>query len=245
MSQNYIYLHGKVHLAKIVNGVPGELRLIGNVPNLALAISAETIEHKESMTGTGSTDFTMTDTTGVEFSGELEEASVDNIEYILSGTQHAIESEAVTGKNLGTVTAGKKIRLGGYNVTDVVLTAGSTPIDASKYVLDAAFGTVTFKEAIAEPVTASFSTGEATAVSIADNFNDEFELYFEGINRANKEKWVVTLHRTKKTPESEFPLIHSELGSYSISGQCLADLSKQDDPQLGLYGNIVKIPNQA
>lgn len=245
MSQNYIYLHGKVHLAKIVNGVPGELRLIGNVPNLALAISAETIEHKESMTGTGSTDFTMTDTTGVEFSGELEEATAENIAYVLSGTQHNIAGETITDKSLGTVAVGQKIRLGGFNVSDVVLKAGSTTIEASKYVLDAAFGTVTFKEAVAEPVTASFKTGAASSISIADNFDDEYELYFEGVNRANKEKMMVTLHRTKKSPESEFPLIHDALGSYSISGQCLADLSKQNDPQLGLYGHIVKIPNQA
>ena len=54
---------------------------------------------------------------------------------------------------------------------------------------------------------------------------------------------AVRLWRTKKSPETTFPLIHEELGQYSISGQALSDVTKQNDATLGFYGHIVTIPS--
>ena len=153
-----------------------------------------------------------------------------------------VASVTVTDQGLGTIKVGQEIKLDGYNLTQVSFKTGSTTIAADKYTLDAVFGTITFNELIADPVTASFTTGKVSHTTIASEFNKEYELFFKGINTATGENIAVRLWRTKKSPETTFPLIHEELGQYEISCQALSDTEKGLDPTLGLYGHVVTIP---
>lgn len=247
MSTNYISLQGKFYLAKITAGVAGAMRHIGNVPEFELEIGADVLEHTESKSGMRTTDFTMVQTTSVNFSGQLEEVNKENLEYIVSGTNTDVASEAVTDVSLGTVAAGEEIKLDGYNLSAVTFkdsTVG-TPVTLTEeqYTLDAKFGTVTFNDVagLTMPILASYTNGAVSHTTLASNFNEEYELFFKGINTANGEHMAVRLWRTKKSPETTFPLIHEELGQYAISGQALSDITKQSDPELGLYGHIVII----
>lgn len=250
MAKQYISLQGRFYLSPIVAGVVGAMRELGNVPEFSIEISAEVLEHKESMTGQRTTDFTMVQATSVNFSGQLEQIDEENLKYILSGMSHTVATQTVTAKSLGTVVVGQEIKLDGYNLTAVSFTDSSaTPvtIDPSKYTLDAVFGTVAFNDVagITSPVLATYTTGAVTHTTIASDFTSEYQLFFKGINTATGENVALTLHRTKKSPETEFPLIHEELGSYSISGQALSDPTKSADSALGLYGHMVTIPKVA
>ncbi|AWL28974.1 hypothetical protein DJ533_10555 [Acinetobacter defluvii] len=242
MAKNYISLQGKFYLSEIVNGVAGVMRHIGNVPEFELEITTDQVEHQESTSGQRTTDFVLTKTTGVNFSGQLEEVDAENLKYILSGMTTEVASAPVVDQALGTVKAGQEIKLNGYALTNVTFNAGATPVDESKYTLDAVFGTVIFHEVIAEPVTASYTTGAVSSTTIASDFNKEYELFFKGINTATGSHMAVNLWRTKKSPETAFPLIHEELGQYEISGQALSHTEKGLDPTLGLYGHVVNIP---
>lgn len=245
MAKNYISLQGKFYLSEIANGVAGAMRHIGNVPEFELEITTDQVEHTESTSGQRTTDFVLTKTTGVNFSGQLEEVDEANLQYILSGMKSDVASDTVTDQALGTVKVGEEIKLNGYSLTTVSFKAGSTAVDESKYDLDAVFGTVIFKETIAEPVTATYTTGAVTHTTIASDFNKEYELFFKGINTATGDNMAVRLWRTKKSPETTFPLIHEELGQYEISGQALSDVGKGSDETLGLYGHVVTIPKAA
>lgn len=250
MAKEYIYLQGKFYLSKIANGVAGAMRFIGNVPEFEIAITADLIEHTESTSGNSTTDFTMVNTTGVEFSGQIEEINPENMKYILSGTNHEIASATVTDLNIGTVVAGDEIMLDGYNLSAVSFkdsTATPVTVDPSKYTLDAKFGTVIFNDVtgLTMPLKASFTTGAVTQTTIATDLEEEYELFFKGINKATKKHMAVRLWRTKKSPETTFPLIHNDLGQYQIQGQALSDVSKESDPALGVYGHIVTIPAAA
>ena len=248
MSKTYISLQGRFYLAPIVAGVVGAMRELGNVPEFSLEIGADVIEHNESMTGQRTVDFTMVQTTSVSFSGQLEQVDEENLKYILSGMNHEVASEPAKTQQLGTVKVGDEIKLDGYNLTAVSFMDSAEPpvaIPKDKYTLDAVFGTVKFKEANLTPVTATFTTGAVTHTTLASDFSSEYQLFFKGVNTANGDNVAVTLHRTKKSPETEFPLIHEELGSYSISGQALSDVAKVVDGNLGLYGYMVTIPKAA
>lgn len=248
MSKTYISLQGRFYLAPIVAGVVGAMRELGNVPEFGLEIGAEVIEHNESMTGQRTVDFTMVQTTSVNFSGQLEQVDQENLKYILSGMNHEIEAQTDKTESLGIVKAGDEIKLGGYNLSGVTFTDSAEPtaaINGDKYTVDLIFGTVKFKEDIVTPVIAKYTTGAVVHTTLASNFSDEYQLFFKGINTANGDNVAVTLHRTKKSPETEFPLIHEELGSYSISGQALSDVTKAADGNLGLYGYMVTIPKAA
>ncbi|MFH7767707.1 hypothetical protein [Acinetobacter sp. BSP-28] len=242
MAKQYISLQGKFYLSEIANGVAGAMRHIGNVPEFELEITTDQVEHQESTSGQRTTDFVLTKTTGVNFSGQLEEVDEDNLQYILSGMKSDVASDTVTDQALGTVKVGEEIKLDGYSLTQVSFKSGATTIETSKYDLDSVFGTVIFKEAIAEPVTASYTTGAVSHTTIASDFNKEYELFFKGINTATGDSMAVRLWRTKKSPETTFPLIHEDLGQYEISGQALSDVGKGSDETLGLYGHVVTIP---
>ena len=241
MANKYISLQGKFYLSEIKNGVAAEMRYIGNVPEFELEITADQVEHQESTSGQRTTDLVLTKTTGVNFKGQLEEVDDENLQYILSGMKSEVASQTVADQVLGTIKVGQEIKLDGYALTQVTFKAGSTAVDADKYTLDAVFGTVKFNEAVAEPVTASYTTGTVNHTTIASDFNKEYELFFKGINTANGEHMAVRLWRTKKSPETTFPLIHEELGQYEISGQSLSDVSKGLNASLGLYGHVVTI----
>jgi len=242
MAKNYISLQGKFYLSEVANGVAGAMRHIGNVPEFELEITTDQVEHQESTSGQRTTDFVLTKTTGVNFSGQLEEVDEANLQYILSGMKSDVASDTVTDQALGTVKVGEEIKLNGYSLTAVVFKSGIEEIDDSKYDLDTVFGTVIFRETIAEPVTATYTTGAVTHTTIASDFNKEYELFFKGINTATGDNMAVRLWRTKKSPETTFPLIHEDLGQYEISGQALSDVTKGTDATLGLYGHVVTIP---
>lgn len=246
--KNYISLQGRFYLSEIVNGMAAAMRHIGNVPEFELEIGAEVVEHKESMSGQRTTDFTMINATSVNFSGQLEEVSPENLQYILSGMMHTVPTKTVANLSLGTIVANQEIKLEGYNLKTVVFkdSTSGTPktVDPENYTLDAKFGTVIFNDVadLTMPILASYTTGAVTHTTLASDFEKEYQLFFKGVNTANGEHVAVTLWRTKKSPETTFPLIHEELGQYEISGQALSDVMKEVDPTMGLYGHVVTIP---
>src|SRR5690606_37286183 len=127
---------------------------------------------------------------------------------------------------------GQEIKLDGYNLKTVSSkdSTSGTPktIDSENYTLDAKFGTVIFNDVadLTMPILASYTTGAVTNTTLASDFEKEYELFFKGVNTASGEDVAVTLWRTKKSPETTFPLIHEELGQYEISGQALSDVTK-------------------
>lgn len=244
MAKQYISLQGKFYLAEIANGVAAAMRHLGNVPEFELEIGADLVEHQESTSGQRTTDFTMVKTTSVNFKGQLEEINPENLEYILSGMKSEVATKTVTDESLGTVKAGEEIKLDGYNLTQVSFKAGAATIATDKYVLDLVFGTVIFNDVtgLTDPILATYTTGAVTHTSLASDFEKEYELFFKGINTATGDSMAVRLWRTKKSPETTFPLIHEDLGQYEISGQALSDVSKGSDATLGLYGHVVTIP---
>lgn len=246
MATNLISLQGKIMLAKIVNGVVGASFAVGNAPDFKISTDADVIKHQESMSGHRTTDFTMTKTRSVMFEGELEEIDENTLPYIIDGKSTEIAAATVPDRNLGTVVAGQAVSLGGFNVTDVVITDSTAlpvTVAASKYKLDAKFGTIVFNDiaGLEMPLKAAFKTGKANIVSINDSETAEYELTFQGINTVNNESVEVKLWRTKKDPKTEFPLIHEDFGSYKISGECLSKIENGTDPSLGLFGRMVTI----
>lgn len=245
MAKKYISLRGKFSLAPIKEGVMGAMRALGNVPDFTLEITAEKVEHTESMSGDDTTDLILYNTTAVSFSGTLEQVDDDNLAYILSGKNITVATATITDKSLGAVTAGQKIKLDGFNLTTVaVKDDADAVVPEGKYKVDAEYGTITFLDALPE-VKVTYTTGAVTHTTIASDFGAEYALFFEGIDKISKQKVFLALHRTIKSPDSSFGLIHEEFGSYEISGDALGDLTKDKDGELGLYGYFTQIPKAA
>lgn len=233
-----ISLQGELFLAKMVNGQPSALLPIGNTPELQIQITSETTDHYESKTGLRAKDAVLRKQTGVSISGTLEEVTKENLAMVLSGKTLEIPEATVPESTIGAVKAGEMIDLGVRNLSDVAFKGpADAAITADKYILDAVFGTVVFNEAITD-VKWSGKSGAITRTTIATNLGEEYRFFFKGVDTFQGDKIAVTLWRVELSPDTEFDLIHEEFASYSIEGECLADISKAHDAELSIFGHI-------
>ena len=233
-----ISLQGELFLAKMINGQPSALLPIGNTPELQIQITSETTDHYESKTGLRAKDAVLRKQTGVSISGTLEEVTKENLAMVLSGKTLEIPEAIVPESTIGAVKAGEMIDLGVRNLSDVAFKGpADAAITADKYILDAVFGTVVFNEAITD-VKWSGKSGAITRTTIATNLGEEYRFFFKGVDTFQGDKIAVTLWRVELSPDTEFDLIHEEFASYSIEGECLADISKAHDAELSIFGLI-------
>ena len=233
-----ISLQGELFLAKMINGQPSALLPIGNTPELQIQITSETTDHYESKTGLRAKDAVLRKQTGVSISGTLEEVTKENLAMVLSGKTLEIPEATVPESTLGAVKAGEMIDLGIRNFSDVAFKGpADAAIAADKYILDAVFGTVVFNEAITD-VKWTGKSGAITRTTIATNLGDEYRFFFKGVDTFQGDKIAVTLWRVELSPDTEFDLIHEDFASYSIEGECLADISKAMDSELSIFGHI-------
>lgn len=239
MSDRVLSLQGELCLAKVLSGVAGALLPIGNMPNLKLNISTDEVPHYDSRYGYRAKDEVLYRQTGVGVEGDIDTINKDNLAIVMSGKSLEIASETITDVSLGTVTTNTLIDLGHRNLTGVTFKDGSdAAIDASKYVLDAAFGTVTFIDEITGAVKWSGTSAAKTRTTIANNIGTEYKALFKGIDTVSGDKVVVVLHRLTLSPETEFDLINEDFNTFSISGDCKADNSKANDAELSVWGHI-------
>ena len=239
MADRTLSLQGELCLAKIVSGVAGALLPIGNMPTLKLNITTDQIDHFDSRYGLRAKDETLYKQTGVGVEGELDTINETNLAIVMSGKSIEIASQTITDVSLGTVTKNAMIDLGHRNLTGVTFKDGSdAAIDVSKYVLDSAFGTVTFIESVTGAVKWSGTAAAKTRTTIGNNIGTEYKALFKGIDTVSGDKVVVVLHRLTLSPETEFDLINEEFNTFSISGDCKADNSKANDAELSVWGHI-------
>lgn len=233
-----ISLQGELFLAKMINGQPSALLPIGNTPELQIQITSETTDHFESKTGLRAKDAVLRKQTGVSISGTLEEVTKENLAMVLSGKTLEIPEATVPESPIGAVKAGEMIDLGLRNLSDVAFKGpADAAITADKYILDAVFGTVVFNEAITD-VKWTGKSGAITRTTIATNLGEEYRFFFKGVDTFQGDKIAVTLWRVGLSPDTEFDLIHEDFASYSIEGECLADISKAHDAELSIFGHI-------
>ena len=233
-----ISLQGEMFLAKMINGQPAALLPVGSTPELQIQISSESTDHYESKTGMRAKDAVLRKQTGVSISGTLEEVTKANLAMVLSGQSIEVAASTPADQLIGAVKAGEMVDLGIRNLSAVAFKGpADAAITADKYTLDAVFGTVIFNEDITD-VKWSGSAGAITRTTIADNVGGEYRFFFKGVDTYQGDKVAVTLWRLELSPDTEFDLINEDFASYSIEGECLADIAKANDAELSIFGHI-------
>ena len=83
----YFSGQGRVYIgARDDNGNPAGLTFVGNVPELKVSLSVETIEHQEAQSGQRLTDLQLIKTKKGEFACTVEELFAANLALALYGT---------------------------------------------------------------------------------------------------------------------------------------------------------------
>src|SRR5574340_1148608 len=119
----YFSGQGRVFIgSRDTNGNSAGLTFVGNVPDLKVSLSVDTIEHQESQSGQRLTDLQLIRTKKGEFSCTLEEWIQSNLELALYGSTTIVASGTVTSELLpNPITLGNLYLLSKQNVSSVVV----------------------------------------------------------------------------------------------------------------------------
>ena len=249
MSQ-YFSGQGRVFIgARDLHGNAAGLHFVGNVPELRVSPSVETIDHQEAQTGQRLTDLQILRSTTAEFTCTLEELLAVNLSLALYGQTTVVTPGTVVGERLANpVTLGSLYPLARQNVSAVVVRDSSpTPrvLPATQYNLNAKHGSLSINDVTAggpfvQPFTVDYAYGAAQHTAMFTQPLPERWVRFEGLNTANGNREVVIdLYRVSINPTRELSLISDELMRFELSGRVLADLSKPAGGDLGQFGRMV------
>ena len=246
----YFSGQGRVYIgARDAAGNPQGLSYVGNVPELKVSLSVETLEHQESTSGQRLTDLQLIKTKKGEFSCTLEELVPVNLELALYGTTTQVAAGTVTGEALpNPVTPGSLYLLAQQNVSSVVVRDSSaTPqtLPPTQYTVNSKHGSIMINDATTggpytEPFTVDYAYGTAQSTAMFTQPLPERWVRFEGLNTADSNREVVIdLYRVAINPANELSVITDELLKFELSGQVLADTLKPAAGDLGQFGRIV------
>ena len=243
---SYFSGQGRVFIGtRDLNGNPQGLTFVGNVPDLKVSLSVETLEHQESQSGQRLTDLQLIKTKKGEFACTLEELIQTNLELALYGSTTAQTSGTVTDEPvITTAETGKLYLLGKQNVSSVVIKAGATTVANTKYGVNEKHGSLQFTDltGVTGAITASYSYGTANVTAMFTQPLPERWVRFEGLNTADSNREVVIdLYRVAINPAKDLSVIGSELMKFELSGQVLADLTKSASGELGQFGRLVLV----
>ena len=246
----YFSGQGRVYIgARDSAGNPAGLTFVGNVPELKVSLSVETLEHQEAQSGQRLTDLQLIKTKKGEFACTLEELSSGNLALALYGHSTTVAPGTVTGEALpNPVTAGHLYPLAHQNVSAVQIQDSDSPpkpLPATQVQVHARHGSVLILDATTggpyvEPFTVDYAYGAAQSTAMFTRPLPERWIRFEGLNTADANREVVIdLYRVAINPAKELSIITDELLKFELSGQVLADLSKPADGELGQFGRVV------
>ncbi|MCR6496880.1 hypothetical protein LJB71_12070 [Thermomonas sp. S9] len=246
----YFSGQGRVYIgARDSAGNPAGLTFVGNVPELKVSLSVETLEHQEAQSGQRLTDLQLIKTKKGEFACTLEELSSGNLALALYGHSTTVAPGTVTGEALpNPVTAGHLYPLAHQNVSAVQIQDSDSPpkpLPAAQVQVHARHGSVLILDATTggpyvEPFTVDYAYGAAQSTAMFTRPLPERWIRFEGLNTADANREVVIdLYRVAINPAKELSIITDELLKFELSGQVLADLSKPADGELGQFGRLV------
>jgi len=244
----YMSGQGKVFVAPIEDGVTGQFRWVGNVPDFSPKFDTSKLEHKESWSGQRLLDKSITTENKSTISATLEDWSPENLALAVRGTVGKTAAGNVTGElSPAELAEGDIWALKGVKVSSLVITdssVGPATVNASKYTLDPDYGTVVFKadglDGLTLPLKAAYTTAAADVVAFFTKGVQEVAVRFEGINTADGNKKVLAeIYKVALDPTAELGLITEELGQFVLEGSCLADASRPDDVLFGKFGRLV------
>lgn len=246
----YFSGQGKLFVAPLVNGIPGQFRWLGNVPDFKPSFDTSKIEHKESYSGQRLLDKVITTENKSTVTAELEDWSKENLALAVRGAVNEVASGTVTTGSPETspagLVAGSIWALKHQKVSAVVVKDSSaTPatVDTADYVVDPDFGTITLVDVTGYtlPLTASYAYGAVDNIAFFTQPIQEVALRFEGINTADGNKKVLAeIYRVALDPTKDLGLITNDLGKFSLEGNALVDPTKPDnDLVFGKFGRLV------
>lgn len=236
-----------VHLAVVVDGVPGAYKLKICPDTYAVALKTDSFEHISKCGAVDVPDYRGIKSSSGEVTFSFADVKDKNFALAVLGTVTPVDVApgTVSGEVLpGDLADGDVWFLGGLTrhraITSLVITGMTLTTD---YTLDAASGAVTFvgDQSSSPPPTASYGYTDPPSVALLTAAQKEYAVMFEFINKANaNDPGGFELYRVRFDPADNMDFLSDELQIPSMKGTVLADLTKDsDDTEFGQFGRRV------
>lgn len=221
-----------------VTGKPFNAYPIGNAPALEITVQTTQVDHKESMSGQRSTDFTLLTEKSASFNVTIESLIPKNLAMSFYGNMADVAAGTVTGEELVNETSanGGLMILAHNQISDlVVTTTGGTPapVAAAAYIVDEEFGTFqwdpTFTPAIEGNVTVAYTYAASERLDALTSVQPpERYVRFHGINTIDDSLVLVEIPRAQFQPLQSFALITEEVAQVQMTATILPDNTLTD-----------------
>lgn len=253
-STEYSYFRGRVAIFNR-NATTGAVEsgiYVGNCPELKMAITKETIEHYESMSGLNRKDRTIVKTVGVDLNVTLENIEKTIAQVLVWGTPATV---AAATNRTQTLHSGILVndlvlldRVGLTGVDSIIDSAGSpaTLVAGTDYDVDLNFGIVKFKNlgSYVQPFIVQFDSAAYTSVPVMSATQPIRYIVFEGTNKGNPgqtQRRRFEFYYCPVEPVSELSLMGDDLGKFELKASCLVDDTRESDSALGAFGRIAYV----
>lgn len=260
----YFSGQGKVYLAtrNASTGAPVSLSWLGNCSRLEVGFQVETLEHRESYSGSRLTDLRLETGKTASLSATFEEWDAEYMAKIIRGNVVAGSTTPVSAEIVETLgsaltapstSAPARFQAKGRNIGGTFTLVDSTGSpktlvkDTHWRLVSAAAGIVEVYSlgalgALTEPLKFSYTPGAHNSVGAFVNSTAQYYLVFDGLNTANNNAAVVVeLYKVQFSPPASMPFISNDLATFELSGSVLLDDKKSSTDTLGQFGKLVYV----
>ncbi len=241
----YFSFRGRLFAAPRVNGGPGPLRWLGNMPDLSLGLATKEEEHTESYSGQDLVDFILETGRTATLKGTMEDWSPENVIMLTRSRSTPVAGGNVTAEVLPDgLVAGDDVLFAHQLVSDVVITdSAATPatVAGSKYQVRSAGGGIKLLDVtgLTQPLKAAYVYGAALRLALLSTGAPEYWLRFEGVNKQDNSPIVMDLYRAQPKVTSDLGLIASGQGKLPFEAGILVDADKDPEGDLGQFGQLI------
>lgn len=226
-----------------VNGKPGKLYDMGNVPEMKVSLKTDVSVKKESRTGFRLPVSRLTKSNEAELSITLDEFTLDNLALALYGSVITKAAGTVTGEALPTgLVAGDRVQLANPKVSTVVVKdSAGTPATlalTTNYTVDADPGHIVIVNpgAFTQPFKADYAFASSKKMGAFTQAAPERMIILEGMNTLDSNRRVrVTLFRALMDPASDLGFIQDDYAKLDLKGSVLADGTRASSDPLGQF----------
>lgn len=230
LNQSHAFIgSGKIYLTPVKGGVRGASFWVGVASALTFSHATENEkELREYHTGKNQVWDKYAGDISTTASLTIHERRDKAMAAALQATMVDVTASSVTGEQQTFDGAGSVVFLKHKNVSNVVITDGSSqPLsEGTDYTIEPIYGTIEIVNAdtITSPLSIDYDYGTATVTKPMTDTVDFYELRVNGLNTQGQgEKYVVTAPRAKITPADALDLISEDFAEMTIEAEILYD----------------------
>lgn len=249
---------GDIMVAKRTSaGAIESLRDIGEAPVIEVEINTDKVTDNETSSGMRRQNLSVITKQEAMVTITLKEPTLENLEFMLYGTQHDIAGVTLTNALMpDDLVAGVRYRLPQdvTQVSDLVIRdSAGTPViltAGTHYEADTVFGTIMFTSAgistKTQPFKVSCESSDETGVSLMDNIPENVTIIAHVVNTADDfapEIWE--LYNVQLDPTDKLPAKGEKAAEFTLKGSVLIDPKKPKGGTWGQFGRIRRLAAEA